>query len=251
MFLRRGHNLSAILSIPDRLVKKNLFCVWRFSTAASAFLDRSTTAPVEEGIVNRSLELGIVLGFIVFAPREVHGKQTGQQSRPDITVVVCDQVGIASEIWLTAKQQSIRILDNAGVDVVWIDAAAKSCMPQSLDAYFVVVVSPKAPKGWATFGTMGFALRTGSHPRAYVFYDLVRSFVRNFQPSDPFESSVGVILGHAIAHEVGHLLIPGDAHGAGIMRANWSYKEWREALAGALLFHPDDVKVIQEQLRSR
>jgi len=46
-------------------------------------------------------------------------------------------------------------------------------------------------------------------------------------------------------------LIPGDAHGAGIMRANWSYKEWRAALEGALLFHPDDVKVIQEQLISR
>jgi len=124
-------------------------------------------------------------------------------------------------------------------------------MVEGLNAYFVVVVSPKAQKGQDTFGTMGFAIRSGPHPRAYVFYDLVRSFVRNFRPSDPGESSMGVILGHAIAHEVGHLLIPGDAHGAGIMRANWAYTEWREALAGALLFHPDDVKVIQEQLRSR
>lgn len=213
---------------------------------------KAQPAPVEEEGVKRALDFGIVLGLVVLAPREVHGKQTLQRSRPQITVVVCDQVRIAPERWLTAKQQSIRILDNAGVDVVWIDAAAaKSCMAQSLDAYFVVVVSPKAPKGRIAFGTMGFALRTGSHPRAYVFYDLVRSFVRNFEPSDPFESSVGVILGHAIAHEVGHLLIPGDAHGAGIMRTNWSYKEWRAALEGALLFHPDDVKVIQEQLISR
>jgi hypothetical protein len=108
--------------------------------------------------VNRPLEVGIVLSLAFFGPREVHGKQAGQQSRPHITVVVCDQVRITPETWLMAKQQSIRILDNAGVDVVWIDAAAKSCMAQSLDAYFVVVVSPKAPKGRIAFGTMGFAL---------------------------------------------------------------------------------------------
>src|SRR5262249_53925858 len=197
------------------------------------------------------LELGIVLGLVLLGPRKVDAKQTGAQSRPQITLAVCDQVGIALERWLTAKLESIRILGSAGVDVVWIDTTKKSCMVESVDAYFVVVVSPKAPKGQLTFGTMGFALRTGPHPRAYVFYDLVRSFVRSFKPSDPQESSMGVILGHAIAHEVGHLLIPRDAHGAGIMRANWAYTEWREALAGALLFHPDDVKVIQEQLRSR
>jgi hypothetical protein len=189
--------------------------------------------------------------MVLFGPREVDGKQTGQQ-RPQITLAVCDQVGIAPGIWLTAKQQSMRILDSAGIDVVWMDTNRKnSCMAESLDAYFVVVVSRNAPKGRDTFGTMGFVVRTGSHPRAYVFYDLVRSFVRSYEPSDPQQSGMGVILGHAIAHEVGHLLIPGDAHGAGIMRANWGYTEWREALAGALLFHPDDVKVIQEQLRSR
>jgi hypothetical protein len=182
---------------------------------------------------------------------KVHGKQTAQQQQPKITLAVCDQVRIASQTWLTAKQQSIRILASAGVDVVWIDTTKSSCMVDALGAYFVVVVSPRAQKGLDTFGTMGFAIRSGPHPRAYVFYDLVRSFVRNFKPSDPGESSMGVILGHAIAHEVGHLLIPRDAHGAGIMRANWAYTEWREALAGVLLFHPDDVKVIQEQLRPR
>jgi hypothetical protein len=203
---------------------------------------RRNQRQVEEGCVNASLALGVVLTLF----------SSEQRPRPQITLAVCDRAGIAIGTWRTAKQQAIRILDSAGIDVLWIETSAKNgCAVDSSDAYFVVIVSRNAPKDLVRFDTMGFALRTGAHPRAYVFYDLVRSFVRNFNPSDPKESSGGVILGHAIAHELGHTLIPGDAHGAGIMRANWAYTEWREALGGVLLFHPDDVKAMQEQIRSR
>jgi hypothetical protein len=166
-------------------------------------------------------------------------------------LVVRDLVGIDLPTRNIARAHVVRILKSAGVELRWVDAAGSDDPNVTSTNYLTVVIAAQSPTGATTWDIMGFALRTGSYPRAYVFHDLVRSFVRNFKPSDPRESSVGVILGHAIAHELGHLLIPGDAHGAGIMRANWSRKEWNEALEGALLFHPDDVKTIQQQLRSR
>ena len=64
-------------------------------------------------------------------------------------------------------------------------------------------------------------------------------------------AAFGIVLGHAIAHELGHLLIPGDAHGNGIMRPYWAYREWQQALGGTLLFGPGPARAIRETLQPR
>ena len=178
-------------------------------------------------------------------------KHSLQQPKPVLTLLVRDLAGIDLPTRNIARAQVVRILKSAGVELQWIDATGSEDPNLTSPTYLTVVIAAQSPTGWTSRDVMGLALRTGSRPRAYVFYDLVRSFVRKFTPSDPRESSVGVILGHAMAHELGHLLIPDEAHGAGIMRTNWSYTEWRDAVQGTLLFHPDHVKAIQEQLRSK
>jgi hypothetical protein len=54
-----------------------------------------------------------------------------------------------------------------------------------------------------------------------------------------------------MAHELGHLLIPGDAYSPnGIMRDEWNYRLAEEAAAGRLLFTSDQRRLIQKELRS-
>jgi hypothetical protein len=47
------------------------------------------------------------------------------------------------------------------------------------------------------------------------------------------------------------LLIPGDAHGEGVMRLSWSYQEWTQMLEGTLWFNPQHAKAIRGQLQSK
>ena len=59
------------------------------------------------------------------------------------------------------------------------------------------------------------------------------------------------LLGHVIAHEMGHLLLPSGAHSAaGLMRPIWDLAQVQAADQGALTFTPDQAGLIREHLRA-
>ena len=58
-----------------------------------------------------------------------------------------------------------------------------------------------------------------------------------------------MILGHVIAHETGHLMLPYDAHSpTGIMRAQMDSKSMREAFCGNLYFTLAQSELIRTAL---
>jgi hypothetical protein len=60
------------------------------------------------------------------------------------------------------------------------------------------------------------------------------------------------VLGHVIAHEVGHLLLGANSHSAtGIMRAFWQPEDFRRMATGYLLFNPEERDRMQTELQSR
>ena len=60
------------------------------------------------------------------------------------------------------------------------------------------------------------------------------------------------ILGHAIAHELGHLLLNQQVHSPhGIMRGEWSFVDFREMTSGMLLFTPEQAEYLRADVRSR
>jgi hypothetical protein len=60
------------------------------------------------------------------------------------------------------------------------------------------------------------------------------------------------ILGHIIAHEIGHLLLPGGRHSvSGIMKARWSLNEWKLVRQGALNFAPEQSRFLRAELLRR
>jgi hypothetical protein len=205
----------------------------------------------EEEPVTPIWNLCLVLGFTVTNTPITDVKYSGQQARPVSTVLVLDRVGIDPTIRDIARAQAIRILDNAGVELRWIDSNGfeDPHLPSTTKRFATIVIAKEAPGDWPTRHAMGFApVRTGPYPRAYVFFSLIDAYVQHFTVQG--KSAFGIILGHAIVHELGHLVIPGDAHGNGIMRHSWGFREWQEAQEGTFLFDPSQARVLRKTLQS-
>ena len=89
----------------------------------------------------------------------------------------------------------------------------------------------------------GVSLRTEDQPGqlAYVFYYHVNDFAHK---NDLIQHKAR-ILGLAIAHEMGHLLLPHNAHSdTGIMRATWDREDLRRGANGKLLFSQKEAELI-------
>ena len=80
---------------------------------------------------------------------------------------------------------------------------------------------------------------------AYVFFDRVREF------ADRGHIDVWVVLGCVIAHELGHLVLPLNAHAAeGIMLAQWDPGVLARA-GGLPSFAPDQARLLRLRVASR
>jgi hypothetical protein len=207
-------------------------------------------ADLEEAVVEG--RLGLVLVGLFSISSNVVGKAAEQDRRTGFTVAVCNQSAVGPEVLAAARQQTMRIFDSAGMNVTWVelDRRSKCSIPRSPERYFIIIILSKAPAGWSSSDAMGMApARGGLYPRAYVFYNSVQTTVDQVQDKNLRTEGLGMLLGHAIAHELGHLLIPGDAHSIrGIMTGAWTYTHWEEMAAGRLLFDNEQAKAIRRRL---
>jgi len=81
---------------------------------------------------------------------------------------------------------------------------------------------------------------------ANVFYDRVNSF------SQGGSATLPVLLGRAMAHEIGHLLLGTHSHSSkGIMRPFWSDRDLRLVASPYLLFTPDQSRQMKTRLAAR
>ncbi|SPF38275.1 exported hypothetical protein [Candidatus Sulfopaludibacter sp. SbA4] len=96
-------------------------------------------------------------------------------------------------------------------------------------------------------GALGFALPFAhAGPHAIIFYDRIERLL----PSVP--GSVARILGHALAHEVGHALLETAEHSQnGLMKSRWSKADFQRIAAGLLEFAPEQSRVMQESAHRR
>lgn len=164
-----------------------------------------------------------------------------------LPVVLCDRAGVAPADFVEARRQSERIMAGLGVSIEWIGETTDCKAPAASGSYVSMVIVPEFPRDWPFQpDSMGYAAVTeGPYPRAYVFLDLVLVFDRSNRRAAAAPPNTGIILGHVIAHELGHLL--GQSHRAtGIMRTNWGHDEWMAALGGAMLFsRPEKVRRLE------
>ena len=149
--------------------------------------------------------------------------------------------GAPSSLVGRAESEVARMYDDAGVHVEW-DRPEPAA---SRDAVRVILLPyENGDLRRAPDTVMGAAVRSPGGTRiAYVYYRRVLAEAERYSVSTPF------VLAGAIAHEVGHLLMPGGGHSRdGIMRACWNRDDFVRADQSALRFSEGQIAVMRRTL---
>jgi hypothetical protein len=198
------------------------------------------------------LILGVVEGLVaIFCfPFPATGFAGNADLSPTVTVLVYNNAQAPVATLTQAELEAARILGDAGVRAVWLDCLDRDSAAdlkelchrarEPIDVVLRLLPGP-TPNGFpdTLFGI------TFLPTLASVYYE----YAVRLATSD---KEVPTILGCAIAHEVGHLLLGRNSHsGGGIMHGEWGPKEFRLALMGGLLFTSQQSRLIRAETRRR
>jgi len=147
-----------------------------------------------------------------------------------------------------AKAEMSRIYRDAGIDIVWTKEAPDpqvtlTILSRELTDQLTVVTT-------ALGGAVGTRDYRGR--RAYVFYNRVervaRTYLNTSRRRGTNDTDNVIVLAHAMAHEIGHLLLPYGHSATGLMRADWDAKDMRLAVHGRLNLTSEQAELIRTRL---
>ena len=153
-----------------------------------------------------------------------------------ITVAVVGSAHVAAGTLGRAEREASRILEGAGLSATWLETDVNSPIDLPPDAIVLRIEAHAGPKHDPKAIGVALAPELGDGVYATIFFDRVR------QRAADAGLNVGSVLGHAIAHEIGHLLLGTNSHsGSGLMSAVWTASELRSLEKGQLNFVPDEA----------
>lgn len=158
----------------------------------------------------------------------------------------------------TARDVAGGILGTAGIGIVWLDCRpggrdltpiSDKCQQPLRPNEMILRVVPGADANATEYEhSLGYSLipHAGAATVATVYSDRVAALARAAH-------SRGVdLLGRAIAHEIGHLLMGTNEHAAhGLMRAFWSHVELRRNLPADWAFSDYQAQMMRSTITSR
>lgn len=183
-----------------------------------------------------------------------------------ICVHVYNYAGIPASEMTRARAEAARVLTQAGIETRWVEfladreSGARQVNPNGDYApgsrqgptHLNVSIYPRTmAQGFRLLAAdFGFAMLPSEKEefgtRSYVFFERVMLL------TDIFGAPHTLILGHAMAHEIGHLLLGAGSHSpSGIMRAPWRGMELRKAAMGLLQFTDGEARRMRQQVRAR
>ncbi len=159
-----------------------------------------------------------------------------------VVVYVTNQAEIPPSVFTHALAEATRIYSGIGVSLLWTESPAA-------DYHFTVRIISK-PLGLhrvIDLHALGAAPGTKQmHGKlAYAYYGPIERLAQGSG------TDVGLVLGHVIAHELGHLLLPHDSHTMiGVMGNGWDQAQVERAKKGELTFTTGQGKAIRERLEN-
>lgn len=188
--------------------------------------------------------------------------ETGKsESQPNaailrLTINVYNQAGIEDKVLRKASQEAGRIFDELGISTEWLDCPPTSvqlpgspaCQQVGFDIISLRIFPRLNPiQGGFRKTHMGVAL-VEEQGRVYasIFFQRVMDVAESGKV--PTEK----VLGHAVAHEIGHLLLGSNSHSAaGLMKANWHPGDLKLLSMGRFHFSPKEGSVMRADVVSR
>ncbi len=179
-------------------------------------------------------------------------------SPASLSIRVFNNDGVPADDLLAARSYVNAIFSDAGVNLSWMDcwhrdgepvnAPAECRQPPGAHELTLRLQATNHSDG-ERFVSMGFSLvnlEEGAPFLATVFVDLVGSISR--RAAVDFR----LLLGRAIAHEIGHLLLNSSRHpDRGLMRADWSRAELRRNNPADWRFLEDEIPAIRSSAMIR
>jgi hypothetical protein len=174
----------------------------------------------------------------------------------EVHVLVHNYSQVSPEILIKAEERATTIFQQVGVEPVWVNRAqtAEDAPNPLLSQYeldqinFVVRILPRS-RAVLKDSALGEALPCMSGEEvcfANVFYNRVE------QRTNVEKISLDEVLGHAVAHELGHVLLGSNSHfRTGIMSGQWTSEELKRAAKGDLLFTSAQAQVIRHNVRDK
>ena len=158
----------------------------------------------------------------------------------DITVRLRNDAGISESVVGLARTAAVEVFSAAGVQLIFVTRRPHLTV--------VLLSADGGRRMHQVAEAMGYAPSSGGEGGriAYVLSDRVEqlSYTRG--------TDMAAVLGVAVAHELGHLLLPSTVHtSAGLMRKDWTRRDFQNAREGLPLFTPEqvtDVRVIAAKL---
>lgn len=217
--------------------------------------ERTRTKRARLNAKNWGLRFTLVAGLVCLLGLSFAQNGIGRQSDPGLTlkVRVYNYSPASAAMVEGAEREAGRILSDAGVQAIWLDCLAVDSSTESQSLCH------------ESFGATAVVLRILAKPAENRFRDTVFGFANVptlasvyyrqavlLAHGDDADFEATPILGCAIAHEIGHLLLGSNSHSdTGIMRGQWGRKDVQQALMGERLFTPAQANFIRAEVQRR
>ena len=149
----------------------------------------------------------------------------------NVTVRLRNDAGISESVIALARAAAVKVFSAAGVQLIFV--------PRTPHLTLVLLSADGGRRMHQVAEAMGYAPSSGGQGGriAYVLSDRVE------QLSHTRGTDMAAVLGVAVAHELGHLLLPSHAHSeTGLMRKEWNRRDFRNAWNELPLFTPEQVR---------
>ncbi len=153
-----------------------------------------------------------------------------------------DFAGAPPSVIFKAERELARVYDAIGVHVAWDHAAQHADEAAAL--HVILVAHEAGDFRRARDSVMAATVWTArGTPVVYMFYRRVEAEAARYAVS------VDLVLACALAHEIGHVLMPERGHSReGLMRACWGKDDFHRADQGQLRFSADEAARIRTRL---